>query len=110
MSPRRKFECRWQEYMSDDLALRLRQVTCIVHGCQLRLCGQVARLPLEDPVHRILSGTEGPPASCMIVSGGVLAKDMGIARPASAWAIARRRPKEYRRKVDAATRHQLSEV
>ena len=29
---------------------------------------------------------------------------MGMAGLASAWAMARRRPKEYRRKVDAATR------
>ena len=31
-------------------------------------------------------------------------KDMGMAGLASAWAMARRRPKEYRRKVDVATR------
>ena len=31
-------------------------------------------------------------------------KDMGMAGLASAWAMARRRTKEYRRKVDAATR------
>ena len=31
-------------------------------------------------------------------------KDMGLASLASAWVMARRRPKEYRRKVDAATR------
>ena len=31
-------------------------------------------------------------------------KDAGMAGLASAWAMARRRPKEYRRKVDAATR------
>ena len=31
-------------------------------------------------------------------------KDMGMTGLASAWAIARRRPKEYRRKVDATTR------
>ena len=31
-------------------------------------------------------------------------KDMGMAGLASAWAMARRRPEEYRRKVDAATR------
>ena len=30
-------------------------------------------------------------------------KDTGMAGLASAWAMARRRPKEYRRKVDAAT-------
>ena len=31
-------------------------------------------------------------------------KDAGMAGLATAWAMARRRPKEYRRKVDAATR------
>ena len=31
-------------------------------------------------------------------------KDMGMAGLASVWAMARRRTKEYRRKVDAATR------
>ena len=31
-------------------------------------------------------------------------EDAGMAGLASAWAMARRRPKEYRRKVDAATR------
>ena len=31
-------------------------------------------------------------------------KDTGMAGLAPAWAMARRRPKEYRRKVDAATR------
>ena len=31
-------------------------------------------------------------------------KDTGMAGLASAWAMAGRRPKEYRRKVDAATR------
>ena len=31
----------------------LRQVTCIVLERQLRLYGHVARLPAEDPAHRI---------------------------------------------------------
>ena len=31
-------------------------------------------------------------------------KDTGMAGLASVWAMARRRPREYRRKVDAATR------
>ena len=33
----------------------LRQVTCTVRERQLRLYGHVARLPDEDPAHRILS-------------------------------------------------------
>ena len=31
-------------------------------------------------------------------------RDTGLAGLASAWAMARRKPREYRRKVDAATR------
>ena len=49
---------RWHDYVSNDLLLRkagLRQVTCIVRERQLRLYGHVARLPAEDPSHRILS-------------------------------------------------------
>ena len=37
----------------------------------------------------------------IVSSGGVRLKDTGMA---SAWAMARRRAKEYRRKVDVATR------
>ena len=68
---------------------------------------------------------EGAPTRLMVASGGVLSevyvkakpgvclgdgqtdaylKDMGMAGLASAWAMARQRPREYRRKVDAATR------
>ena len=42
--------------LMDDLVLReagLRQVTCIVRKRQLCLYGHVARLPVEDPAHRI---------------------------------------------------------
>ena len=57
MSLRRILGYRWYDYMSNDLVLReagLRQVTCIVRERQLRLYGHVARLPAEDPAHRIL--------------------------------------------------------
>ena len=40
-----------------------------------------------------------PHASCLRRVESYL-KDMGMAGMASAWAIARRRPREYRRKVD----------
>ena len=38
--------------------------------------------------------------------GMVGLKDMGMVGLASAWAVARRRTKDYRHKVDAATRPQ----
>ena len=81
----------------------------LVNQCrdhQLRIYGHVARLPPEDPVHRILScrNPKGrPQASCLRQVEAYL-KDMGMTGLASAWVMARRRPKEYRRKVDAATR------
>ena len=42
-----------------------------------------------------------PHVSCLRKVESYL-KDAGMAGLASAWAIVRRRPKEYRRKVDAA--------
>ena len=58
MSVRPFLGYRWHDYMFDDLVLReagLKQATCIVRERQLRLYGYVARLPAEDPAHRILS-------------------------------------------------------
>ena len=74
-----------------------------------RLYGHVARLPAEDPCHRILSYRDprgwsmlrGRPHASWLRQVESYLKDAGLA---SAWAMARRRPKEYRRKVDAATR------
>ena len=72
-----------------------------------------------------LGHAEGASTGFMVASGGGLSeghghggswvclgdgqseaylKDTGMAGLASAWAMARRRPREYRRKVDAATR------
>ena len=90
----------------------LRQVTCIVRERQVRLYGYVARLPAEDPAHRILSCRDlrgwsmprGHPHASWLRQVESYLKDMGMAGLASAWAMARRRPREYRRKVDAATR------
>ena len=73
----------------------------------------------------VLDHAEGASARFMVASGGVLSegyghggpgvckddgqteaylKDTGMAGLASAWAMARRRPKVYHRKFDAATR------
>ena len=90
----------------------LTQVTCIVRERRLRLYGHVARLPAEDPAHRIVSCRDprgwtmprgGPQASWLRQVESYL-KNSGMAGLGSAWAMARRRPKVYRRKVDAATR------
>ena len=49
-----------------------------------------------------LDHVEGAPTHFMVASSGVISE--GCGGPDVAWAMARRRPKEYRRKVDAATR------
>ena len=78
---------------------------------QLRLYGHVARLPAEDPAHRILSCRDprgwtmpsGRPHASWLRQVESYIKDTGMTGLASARAMARRRPKEYRHKVDAAT-------
>ena len=105
---------RWSDFVSNEWLLRetqMRFVTCIVHEHQLWLSGHVACFPVTDPAHQILSAREPrewrrpmgrPRASCLQQVDQHL-KEMGMGQ-ASAWGMARRRPLEYRRKVDAATR------
>ena len=89
----------------------MRFVTCIVHERQLRLYGHVARFPDADPVHQILSAREsrewrrpmGRPRASWLQQVDRHLKEMGMGQ-ASAWGMARRRPLEYRRKVDAVMR------
>ena len=67
---------------------------------QLRLYGHVARLPAEDPAHRILSCRDprgwimprGRPQASWLGQVESYLKDMGMAGMASAWVMARRRP------------------
>ena len=81
---------------------RLRQVTCIVRERQLRLYGYVARLPAEDPAHRILSCRDprgwsmrrGRPHASWLRQMESYLKHAGMAVRASAWVMARRRPKQ----------------
>ena len=78
----------------------VRQVTCIVRERQLHLYGHVARLPVEDPAHRILpcrypSGwtmPRGRPHASWLHHVESHLKDTGMAGVASVWAMARRRP------------------
>ena len=66
----------------------------------------------EDPAHRILSCRDpsgwsmprGRPHASWLRQVESYLKDAGMTGLASAWAMGRRRPKEYGRKVDAATR------
>ncbi len=105
--------CR-SHFVSNEQLLRetqMRFVTCIVHERQLRLYGLVARFPDADHAHQILSARKphewrrpmGRPRASWLQQVDRHLKEMGMGQ-ASDWGIARRRPVEYRRKVDAATR------
>ena len=106
--------CRWSEFLSNEQLLRetqMRFVTCRVRERQLRLYGHVASFPDADPDHQILSAREsrewrrpmGRPCSSWLQQVDRHLKEMGMGQ-ASAWGMVRRRPLEYQRKVDAATR------
>ena len=113
-SLRRILGYRWSDFVSNKRLLRetrMRFVTCVVRERQLRLCGHVARFPDADPAHHILSAREshecrrpmGRPRALWLQQGDQNLKEMGMGL-ASVWGMARRRPLEYRRKVNAATR------
>ena len=105
---------RWSDFVFNERLLRetqMRFVTCIVCQRQLWLYGHVARFPDADPAHQILSVWEsrewrrpmGQPRASRLQQVDRHLKEMGMGQ-ASAWGMARRRPLEYRQKVDAATR------
>ena len=117
MALRRILGHRWHDYISNDLALReagRREVTCIIRGRQPRHYGHLARFAPENQAHRILScrdqgldhagvGGRRPHASYLRQMKSCL-KNTDMPGLTSIWAMARRRPKEYRRNVNAATR------
>ena len=105
-SLRRILGNRWSDFVSNEQLLRetqMRFVTCIVREHQLRLYGHVAHFPDADPAHQILSAREshewrrpmGQPRASWLQQVDQHLKEMGMARL---------RPLEYRRKVDAVTR------
>ena len=115
MALRRILGYRWQDYKSNHDLLRdagMRQVTCIIRERQLRLYGHVARLPANDPAHRILSCRDpvrrtmavGRPRASWLRQVDAYLEEWGVTGLASAWCLARRRPKEYNSKVNAAKR------
>ena len=77
---------------------------------RMQLYGHVAHFPDADPAHQILSATEprewrrpmGHPRSLWLHHVDWHLKELGMGQ-ASALGMARRRPLEYRQKVDAAT-------
>ena len=114
-SLRRILGYRWSDFVSNDRVLRearMRCISCIITQRQLQLYGHVARFPGNDPAAQILSAQEpvqwtrlrGRPRATWLSEVDHSFQKVGIGRVA-AWRMASRRPKEYRKKVDAATRH-----
>ena len=92
----------------------MRCITCIITQRQLQLHGHVARFPVNDPAAQILSARKPRPGQGTGRRGGqrstwlseVDHKFLGVGMgQVVAWRMASRRPKEYRKKVDAATRY-----
>ena len=105
---------RWSDFVSNKRLLRetqMRLVTCIVREHQLWLYGHVAHFPDAEPAHQILLAREpcewrrpmGRPRALWLQQVDQHLKEMGMGQ-VSAWGMARQRPLEYRRKVDAVTR------
>ena len=103
----------WSDFVSNERLLRktqMRFVTCIVREHQLQLYGHVAHFLDADPAHQILSARKprewrrpmGRPRALWLQQVHRHLGEMGMGQ-ASAWGMARRRPLEYWRKVDAAT-------
>ena len=113
-SLRRILGYRWSDFVSNEQLLRetqMRFVTRIVREHQLQLYVYVAHFQDADPAHQILSAREshgwrrpiGRPCASWLQQVDLHLREMAMGQ-ASAWGMARRRPLEFRRKVDAATR------
>ena len=112
-SLRRILGYRCLDFVPNERLLRETQMrfdTCLVRKHQLRLYGHVAHFPQADPAHQILSARDphawrmpmGRPRASWLQQVDCHLKEIRIGQ-ASAWGVARWRPLEYRRKVDAVT-------
>ena len=114
-SLRRILGYRWSDFVSNDRVYkeaRMRCITCIIAKRQLQLHGHVARFPGNDPAAQILSfrkpdgwtGRRGGQRPTWLSEVDHKFRELGMGQ-AAVWGMASRRPKEYRKKVDAATRY-----
>ena len=114
-SLRRILGYRWSDFVSNDRVYkeaRMRCITCIISQHQLQLHGHVARFPGNDPAAQILSfrkpgqwiGRPGRQRSTWLSEVDNKFREVGMGQVA-ALGMASRRPMEYRKKVDAATRY-----
>ena len=112
---RRIMGYRWDDFVSNERLYHetvSRSVTSVVRERQLRLYGHVARLPEVDPAHRVVSVRDNPgwrrprgrPRNSWLKQVDETCQDVfGVGRVTS-WGLARRAPRQYRRRVSEATR------
>ena len=102
----------WQDRVSNQRVLdraKMGSVTCLIRERQLRFYGHVARFPDCDPANWILSARDpagwtrrrGRPRASWLsqLRGHLEGWGMG---PAQAWTIARKKPRMWSGKVNAA--------
>ena len=90
----------------------MRCITCIITQRQLQLHGHVVPFLVNDPAAQILSarksgqwiGRRGHQRPTWLSGVDHKFREVGMGQVAT-WGMASRRPKEYRKKVDAATRY-----
>ena len=111
-SLRRIFGYRWQDHVSNQEVLDragMGRVSCLIRERQLRFYGHVVRFPEEDPAYRILLARDplgwgrptGRPRASWLRQLGVHMEGWAMG-PAQARTIARRKPDQWRKRVDAA--------
>ena len=114
-SLRRIMGYRWEDFVSNDRLHRetgVGPVTHTIRDRQLRLYGHLARLPEVDPAHRVVSTRDNPGwrrlvgrprKSWLGQIDQTCQKEVEMGR-APAWRLARRNPRRWKQKVDAAMR------
>ena len=112
---RRIMGYRWYDLVSNERLLRetdSRPITCTVRQRQLRLYGHAARLPAVNPAHCVVSIRDNhewrrpvgrPQISWLEQVDRSCDEVLGMGR-GPAWRLARRNPRDWRRRVGEAMR------
>ena len=114
-SLRRIMGYSWQDHVSNRRLHRetgMGPVTCIIRDRQLRLYGHLARLPVDDPAHQVVSLRDNPGwrrpvgrprRSWLGQLDETCREELEMGR-VPAWRLASRDPRGWKRRVDAAMR------
>ena len=114
-SLRRIMGYSWRDYVSNQRLHRetgVGPVTCTIRDRQLRLYGHLARFPVEDPAHRVVSARDNPgwrrpvgrPRKSWLGQIDQTCREEVEMGRVPAWRLAMRDPRRWKRKVDAAMR------